>query len=381
VTNGSGKLALTFADAGGHVLGQASVYLQIKDIKQMYERWTVGDDGNQPPLTTARMVEHGFHYGPATTNTPYILHVHGWNMFSWEKDRFAETEFKRLWWQGYQGRFGEFRWPTFAAFPLGELSPPAFDLRNFDNSESNAWASAVGLLNKLTDLNAQYPGQVYLTAHSMGNVVAGEALRLAGNTQVVNTYIAMQGAVSAHAYDSTSANRPGTFSTPDDYASYWNTGAPYFNGSAGAGTFVNFFNTNDYALHSATFSWEYNQNHKPDISITDYPGYHYDVSGLHPNGFYVQFGSGTNDFHNLNFPDDTYSIFSYCDQSRSRALGAQTDVAGIFSTSQQVDLSTVWPFDAGSYSAHRWHSAEFRSDNTQRWFFWNQVLVKMKLNQ
>ena len=33
-------------------------------------------------------------------------------MESWEKDRFAESAFKRLYWQGYQGRFGVFRWPT-----------------------------------------------------------------------------------------------------------------------------------------------------------------------------------------------------------------------------------------------------------------------------
>ena len=49
---------------------------------------------------------------PGNANTPYILFVHGWNMETWEKDRFAETAFKRLYWQGYQGRFGEFRWPT-----------------------------------------------------------------------------------------------------------------------------------------------------------------------------------------------------------------------------------------------------------------------------
>ena len=42
VNNGSGKLNLTFADGNGKVLGQASVYIQILDIKQMYERWTVG---------------------------------------------------------------------------------------------------------------------------------------------------------------------------------------------------------------------------------------------------------------------------------------------------------------------------------------------------
>ena len=43
---------------------------------------------------------------PTDTNTTYILFVHGFNLETWVKDRFAETEFKRLYWQGYQGRFG-----------------------------------------------------------------------------------------------------------------------------------------------------------------------------------------------------------------------------------------------------------------------------------
>jgi len=127
---------------------------------------------------------------PPDTNTPYILYVHGWNMSRYDKDRFAETAFKRLYWQGYKGRFGSF---------AGRRIPvsPAFwqaltDTRNFDNSEFIAWQSAAGLLNKLNDLNAQYPGHVYMLAHSMGNIVAGEALRLAGNNQVVNTYVASQ---------------------------------------------------------------------------------------------------------------------------------------------------------------------------------------------
>ena len=54
------------------------------------------------------------------------------------------------------------------------------------------------LLNRL---NGEYPDNVDLLAHSMGNVVAGEALRLSGTNQVVNTYIAMQAAVASYAYD------------------------------------------------------------------------------------------------------------------------------------------------------------------------------------
>jgi len=146
---------------------------------------------------------------------------------------------------------------------------------------------------------------------------------------------------------------------------------------------VNFYNTNDYALHSATFSWEYDQNQKPDISISGYPGYHYSVSSLHPNGYYVQYGSASNAFYNLNFPTNTYPIFAYCDQSWSYELGAQADVGGRFSTAIQVDLQTVWPTDThpqGSFKEHVWHSAEFRSDNASRWNFWKTVLGNQGFN-
>jgi hypothetical protein len=350
----------------------------------MYERWTVGDDpassSNPAPLSVAIKATDGLSNGvsafqyppPQNTNTPYILFVHGWNMRVWEKDRFAETAFKRLYWQGYQGRFGEFRWPTFAGFPFNEFSWEAFSPRNYDNSESNAWASGMGLLNKLTDLNAEYPGQVYLMAHSMGNVVAGEALRLAETNRVVNTYIAMQAALPAHTYDINTPNRNFSASTPDNYAYYWTNGAPsYFNGSAGAGAYVNFFNTNDYALGW----WNTDQNSKPDNSITGYPGYHYSVSSLHPNGYYVQYGSSSNAFYNLNFPGDTYPIFAYCDQSWSYALGAQANVNGKFA-GNQVELD-VLPYGFGAQ--HKFHSGQFRSDDAQRWQFWNSALIDFEL--
>jgi hypothetical protein len=90
----------------------------------------------------------------------------------------------------------------------------------------------------------------------------------------------------------------------------------------------------------------------------------------------VQYGSGTNQFQNLNFPGDTYTIFSYCDEARSYALGAQTNVAGVFSTAKQIDLEQL-PYNFSS--EHKYHSGEFRSDNTQRGVFWNTVLIQMNL--
>jgi len=372
---GTAQVDLQILDDNLNVIADTAMYLQINDIKQMYERWTVGDTPTTVPLTNAKLATEdistpAFHYTqPQSTNTPYILLVHGWNMERWEKDRFAETAYKRLYWQGYQGRFGSFRWPTdfdFGGFFSGAANQPWNDPRNFDNSESNAWGSATGLLNKLKDLNAVYPGHVHVMAHSMGNVVVGEALRQAGNNQVVNTYIAMQGAVAAHAYDATATTRSlGLLdsATPNCYANYWTNGAPcYFANSAGAGTYVNFFNANDWALNGS--HWQLNQDLKPD------DGY----SPFIPN-FYFSRGDGTR----LNFPANTYEIFAYCDEARCYAIGAQVNVSGVFKKGavyQQVDLGQS-PFNF--VDTHKYHSGQFRSDNMSRTAFWNMVLTKMQL--
>jgi pimeloyl-ACP methyl ester carboxylesterase len=309
---------------------------------------------------------------PGNANTPYILYVHGWNMETWAKDRFAEAAFKRLYWQGYQGRFGVFRWPT--GYGFSGWGSVVTDPDNYDNSESNAWASATGLVNLLTSLNNKYPGNVYMMAHSMGNVVAGEALRLAGNNQAVNTYVAMQGAVPAHCYDPTTYVRTNDLNylgigynshAPNYYASYWTNGAPsYFNGTAGAGSYINFFNIEDYALAR----WQVDQDFKPDANA----GFSYNSSA---NMFY--FASITE----LNFPTDTYRIFAYCDTAFCYALGAQQNVGGAFKvglTYQQVNLF-LSPYNFGSL--HVGHSLQFRLDYAESFTFWNQLLVSMKLKE
>jgi hypothetical protein len=368
---GYGGLTMTINDGNGQQLVQTKVWIQIVDIKQMYERWTVGDTPSRAPMNIAQPAVEGLGKlpdgspAPATlftppqdSSTPYILFVHGWNMRVEDKDNFAETAFKRLYWQGYQGRFGEFRWPT--GFGITGTASAIWNNQNFDNSESNAWASGIGLLNKLNDLNSLYPGHVYLMAHSMGNVVAGEALRLAGNNQVANTYVAMQGAISAHCYDPATASR-WTIGVPDRYAHYWTNNSPcYFNGIVGAGAFVSFYNVNDYALNL----WTTDQDYKPDV------GYQY---SSYLDQFLRNVGLGS---VSLYFPTDTYEIFAFADDARSYALGAQADVNGAFKGAQ-IDLQTIWPIDTlghRDYSSHFWHSAEFRSDYPQQVDFWRTIL-------
>jgi Alpha/beta hydrolase of unknown function (DUF900) len=396
VSNGTGGLNLTIADASGNVLAQSTVYIQIVDIKQMYERWTVGDMPNIAPTNIASLASEGLPVGipafqytqPTDTNTPYILYVHGWNMEIWEKDRFAESAFKRLFWQGYQGRFGAFQWPTYNGF-TGSFWQTLTDARNFDNSELIAWQSGTGLMNTLTNLNTKYPGHVYVLAHSMGNIVTGEALRLAGNNQIANTYIGSQAALPAHDYDSTVTTPyllQFTYTYPSGLLSYagsinYGPDTPNIYGNllvtnaAAVGRRINFYNTNDFAL--AAPRWCFDQITKPDY-IPPNNFYYYGGSLSDPtpwNKFYdspIAGGAGVlvDIVTNLN---NHYKIMAYAAEPRSTALGATPSVGNL---TGNLNLTTVWPTDISghNYADHFWHSAEFRGDYWQERNYWNTLL-------
>jgi len=399
VSDGTGALSLTIRDSHGKILANSSSYIKIVDVKQMYERWTVGDIAGSTPLTNAIPETEsapagylGFQYPqPAPTNTPYILFVHGWNMDLGDKDNFAESAFKRLYWQGYQGRFGAFYWPTYFGF-TGNYWSASTDPRNFDYSENVAWLSPAGLLNQVKILNSEYPGQVYLLAHSMGNVVTGEALRLAGNNQLINTYVASQAAISAHAYDGT-VTTPYLLSfnyqypvgllselgvenygphTPDIYIDW------LANNGAAIGRRINYYNVNDFAL--AMPRWGFDQITKPDY-IPPNTQYTYNWGGSNPNSapwnnFYTYpiIGGGNTFIDIVTNLNNHYKIFAYAGQSYSTALGA---TPGIVPFNDRIDLTTVWPSPdplGNAYSSHFWHSAQFRGDSSWEWNYWNTLL-------
>jgi hypothetical protein len=397
VSNGTGGLNLTIADGKGNVLAQTTAFIQIEDIKQMYERWTVGENPNLAPTNVAQLGAEdlptgipGFQYPlPTDTNTPYILFVHGWNMNRYDKDRFAETAFKRLYWQGYHGRFGVFRWPTAFDFN-GTFIDAILQPHNFDGSENQAWNSAAGLLNKLSGLNAEYPGHVYVLAHSMGNVVTGEALRLAaqqGLGQIVNTYVASQGAIPAHVYDATVTApylinynyyahydpAPGAPKTPNIY------GNRLTNNIAAVGSRISRYNVNDYALNAD--AWCFDQEHKPDTYLTGIYNYNGTTNDPAPwNNFYWEpFGGSPVFLDIVNSLSSRYTVLAFAANPYSTALGATATVTTL---TRNVNMTSsangIWPSPdplGKSYSSHFWHSAQFRGDLPWQWGYWNTLLL------
>jgi hypothetical protein len=414
VGGGTGQLRLTISRGGTNTLAQTAAYIQLVDIKQMYERWTVGENPKAVPTNQACLALEdlppgisSFQYGPPTdTNTPYILFVHGWNLDRWEKDRFAERAFKRLYWQGYPGRFGSFRWPTDFNFKgtRTQLVQHPDQTHNFDRSEHQAWRSAEGLLHLLTALHTAYGSHLYLYSASLGNITCGEALRLTGTTQLVNTYVASQAALTAHTYDPTVPNYSFVYwygliplslspHTPNIYGSWFAT-----DNGRGAGQIINFFNQNDYALQRDV--WQLNQLLKPDQSVAQADGtwnYAYNGNTSDPapwNNFYkyYRYYVSTNAFTNtvtfdiVNTLTNRYEVMAFDAQSWTTALGATVQggtpgvLNGVF---RNINLGRdttprIWPPDTvhpdSPYNEHLYHSGQFRGPYWQQQGYWSELL-------
>jgi len=408
---GKGKLILTFNKADGTEIGTGSVInIDLKDIKEMYERWTVGDGNGATPAASATLstralpsgVSSPFQYSSSgPEDKKYIVFVHGWNMIPWEKDSFAETAFKRLHWQGYKGRYAAFQWPTTYGFPGWGYSGVLLDRNNFDSGEYSAWRSGPALANLLSSFNSQCPGAVNVIGHSMGNVVTGEALRLMQRAgQSIHGYTACQAAVEAEAFDSTCAtNYPLNFNyqsliygptTPDIY--------PTWLGSTGSAVshMSRFYNENDYALSPGVYEWD--QISKPDNTgiALDWNWGITGMSSSDPNQFYsyiilpvythLQLGTAA-------APADRYQIMAYAAEPRSRALGRfpgtdsirtspapSSDVAGF---SGSINVENIWPADTAGQGDHKdlqWHSAEFEFTNDQQKIFWNRMMSSFDIS-
>ncbi len=380
---GKGRLVLT-ANHQGVPVASRSVALELVDPTWFYDHFVVSqttdkeDSPVRPAVNPEGMEANASRlalYRPA--NDEYVLFVHGWNMQPWEKRRWAETVFKRLWWQGYRGKVGLFDWPC--------RSLPSWDfLANFDRSEYIAWQSAPALKGVLEQLSGDYPGGVRLLAHSQGNVVAGEAIRL-GDRRLVHTYVASQAALSTAFYDHIyPVVQNLTARTPEVMASYPDDPdrLPYLSRVAGkVGRLFNYYNARDYALTGDSVTqptWLLNNRTRPDGSVGY--GYQGDPSHYPPEvpdvGFYRNADpDGPNGgLLPLVFPEGRHEIFSYCAQSRACALGASNLLP--LGTAGIVDLA-VFGYD-GEKSAH---SRQFRSNVVAEQKYWQQFVRDAALSE
>ena len=388
LNKGDGKLIFELWKDGEKVCDLPAVDLLLKKASEMYETWTVGDVaapgvsyGSWPASTATQTSGQNLPAPEKPEEKDYVMFVHGWNMESWEKETFASTMFKRMWHQGYKGRFGAYTWPTFHSLP------DYFDTSHFDGSEERAWNSAAPLHALTASLAGTFKDSsgkslVRLYAHSMGNVVASEALRQMKANSSVHTYISAQAALSSHVWDNTTPEMNFfTPATPNVYGYHWQSsptskphqwqpeGRPSYMAPINmpsSTVFINHYNPLDWALSFAR--WQLNQSLKPD------QGYHYDnANPIDPNGLKDQFWESPAQV--LSFPNNRFEIFAFAAESRSFATGQQGATGGMFKIVDSVNLNGPG-FEFGD--KHRGHSAQFRSTIQKRWTYWTKALDDMK---
>jgi hypothetical protein len=417
---GTGKLVLTFNSVINGVLTKvgesAPVYVDLKETAELYERWSVGDGPNNKTLTAnggggpkavasivtmdpTRPLAAGatpLHYGsggPAANGlavigdpqeNDYVLFVHGWNLAPWEKDAFATTMLKRLYWQGYKGKFGTFQWPTTYGSSSNEIFNNVQEITGFDDGEYNAWQSGVplALLLSSSEPSGIRNFNVFIMAHSMGNIVAGEALRLVSQQPSpphISGYAAAQAAVSAATYDQAPSQNDALYFgpklfpifgpfTPDIYTSWLETA------ESATSSLESFYNVNDFALHL----WNFDEVYKPDNRLFTggfIYGYGSTDYSTAQNLFYKKRFSAITHLDLMTPMINRYEIMAYDAQPRRRALGEVPDPSGFNPTS----LQGIWGTDTlkmpnGLFSGHPWHSAEFRFTFADQYKYWGSLL-------
>lgn len=400
VKEGEGKIIFEIWDDGIKICDLPSVDLVLKKAQDMYETWSVGDvaaggvDFTTWPATTATQTTGQSLPLPTTPEErDYIMFVHGWNMPPWEKETFSSTMFKRMWHQGYKGRFGTFRWPTFHGLALDADNWTNIHAAHFDGSEHRAWNSAAPLASLTASLANTFKDDsgnslVRIYAHSMGNVVTSEALRQMTAGSKVHTYISAQAALSSHVWDNTTEDmdffQP---TTPNVYGYYWQTNAttePHFweaeerpsymspDYMPASTIYINHYNPLDWAL--SYWRWQLNQSMKPD-SFYYYSRPPYDLVNMQQRFWTDKGGTANYPTAEFVFPDDRFQIFSFAAESRAYATGQQGDTGGKFDTNQSVNLNES-PYNFGG--KHKGHSGQFRSTIQKRWTYWAKALRDMR---
>jgi hypothetical protein len=407
---------------GGVNVAKYAVPLQIRPITDFYEEYTVGVYNDSPdiaPLTTPTPIRSSVSAAIDENNQDYFLFVHGWNWDLWTKRKSAETSFKRLWWQGYKGRFGLFRWPN-AHFTDQWLC------NNFNISELNAWKSGAGLLDLLKNLKVTKGYSVNVIAHSQGNVVVAEALREAKENNddptkqqipapLLNGYLASQAALSSSYYVTSPVRyfetneRNWSYTTPIDYPAHYPTGneedSPYMDGTQPfCSNWVNFYNPYDVGVGDDTnmanwlqdwllwpmcgaspshnvSAWEYNNKaNRPWIThqspTVDYPNYAYDAW----QEKFVFFYDDDTGYHQQTLDpsnhDDRFKIFSFAAQSYGITLGGVS--VPFFKKADgsdgNFDLSTS---DINFGQSRADHNGEFMYGIQRVWPYWDEALSKL----
>lgn len=362
ISAGDGYLTVSLKE-NGRVLAQSEpLYLEIRHIKSFFRRVGVEwpDGFKNPPLYNQEPPVPDLSWEFEPMGHPYerpwyeeddvIVWIHGWVNHTkdfYEKSVTVSTEtiFKRFWHQGFRGRFDFFHWPTIKGKLAGGLN----------TSEYRGYKCAPVLLDYLATLPPEQ--RVHLTAHSLGNVVMMEAIKLGANIEEAIFQVA---AVPAEAFDERDILKLPTMA-------HINT--PEFAEEMGYEGYLADTDERIYVLYNPRdvtfFGWNILQKEaKPFRSWTRRYVYRPDQ----PEGERIRLKYG---FFFSRPVTDPHEAMAYVARARTHALGAESRTRGVVHESFSMDRK---PFEHGKGHILMW------SDDPQNTLpYYNLLLDLMNL--
>jgi len=340
---GKGELTLTFWHGNTKIGRAPGVWLDIKNVKRMYQRakatpldgvaapWT-----NENPLPTAYVDDpNGYEFDiPPDESDDVIIFVHGIHPpLTAAGDSYrlnintAETVYKRLWHCGYKGRFALYKWPA--------LNPAGFFLNGtgfeFNQSEYRAFKYGKGLADFVANLPATYKKYIY--AHSQGNAVTAAGFRNYGLK--AGTWIVTQGAIPISCFDDSLRHYIFNYVTPD---SAYDLGYRGFLDDHVQTRVVNFCNTQDTVTGEI---WELNHEFfKPTVHLLGLTRIEYWYFA-NPGEVHLKQFLGDVEVSDRGV-NDPHESMSMAVKSRSRAIAHGIDVLG--KVDENVDLHSICGF-------------------------------------
>jgi len=363
---GKGELEIVFFNRNFDEIGRGgSLWLDLKNVKRMYERAKASPDPLTPlpfSLNSGSFDEGGLSYTPDVNpgfeqpegeQEQCLIFVHGWRMSYSDSVTFSEIMFKRLWWQGFAGRFVAFRWGTQTSFD------------SYNTSEWLAWKYGKSLRDYVEHyLKAEMPTySMNVAAHSMGNIVTGSALR---RGMRINAYMLMEAAVPSGCFNDSVNNynkfldAEMTSPTPD---SADEKGYRLFLESVGQNVtkLISFFNIDDYALATGTIplpggligvplgfpyatNWEKNQvDFKPNrfnAANSLFGDYLFTSSNPVGRRVSVNWGQTLGGSYSVSREvTDIHESMAFAARPRSKAAGAELHNASVFGSVLNLESS------------------------------------------
>ena len=390
ITAGCGNLSVVILDQDDKELGETlGPWIKLLDVKKMYQRARIVKEANQiddpwvnenPPAQTWNWDPNGKKYDEDPDADPITaVYVHGWRMTHAETMTWADTSYKRLWHQGFKGKFYSFRWATYSTDTVN----PYTDYFTYNPSEYRAWLCGTALADFVNQL--PNPEARNLFAHSMGNVTTGSALR---SGMRITNYAMCNAAMAAMAYDSNAVLKTDDSGNPLSDIFYYTEPHktpdtdPVSAIREAYGLQDKFYTTNiphkpvmfNFGLpdDSALGTWTANNLHyKPD---KDGHSYYYQETPQPPNLSYKLFQAPP-----FTAPREVTSLpeaMGYVTKSMTRTAGADLRTKGSIGFFQNMN---DWGSGANHAGFANTHSAEWRWNYQSTNLFWKKLVEVLEL--